>query len=364
MFKKLFNLIIFSSLIFLGSCIEKHEAPDEPIKKPATPVRRTVLVYMEGRNNLYSAADDDLAEMRRAKLPDDCRLLVYRSVRGEDSPRLIEISNGSDDTLVEYPAGTSALEVEQMEKVINDAREFAPAGEFGIVLWSHSSGWRQKSPSLSRGYGLEDSWKIMSITDLATALNGKGLDFLFFDTCFMGSVEVAYELRNAAPLMVASVCEVPTDGMPYDKTIPHLFDNDIVSGLSKAIDATVDYYEESRSTRCPSTLSLIDLSKIGAIAEHMHPVIANPVEEEIQRFAVSTTYANLFFDLGQYVGALGGDSQVVSDAIIHERHTSYPIWGTLPLEHCSGLSVFIPSKDKTYESYGYNTLEWARFFNL
>ena len=41
------------------------------------------------------------------------------------------------------------------------------------------------------------------------------MDFIIFDACFMGSVEVAYELRDVCDKIVASPTEVIAEGMDY-----------------------------------------------------------------------------------------------------------------------------------------------------
>lgn len=326
-----------------------------------------MLVYIEAHNNLYTAALNDIAEMRRSAIPADCRLLVYRSIRGEDHPTLTEVYAGADSVLVNYPAGTSAIKPEQMVRVITDMKRVAPADEYGMVLWSHSSGWRQKMPQkATRGYGMENG-KLMSISTLGAALRGHGLSFIFFDTCYMGSAEVAYELRDVASWMVASVCEVPTPGMPYDKTVPRLFDKDVVRGLRDAVDITVNSYRATPSELCPSTLSLIDLTAMGQVADEVKRVISNPLPDDFQPqcYSVTTPYKYMFFDLGEYIEALGGDPAVVSKAVVHESHTDM-IWGRIPIERCSGLSVFIPGIDGVYDysAYDYSTLEWARYLDL
>lgn len=363
MFKKLVIPLILAALVLAGC---NREEPVSEAKEPVK-VRRTVLVYMEGRNNLHSAAISDLNEMRQANIPEDCRLIVYRSISGDDKPVLMEIKQGKDSVMITYPAEAMATDPEQLRTVLADVKRRAPSDELGIVFWSHSSGWRQKAPMLSRGYGLEYSSHQMSITDLASALEGQGLDFIFFDTCYMGCVEVAYELRHAATRMVASVCEVPTDGMPYTQTVPFLFDANTDEGLKNAIDATVDHYTETRATSCPSTLSLIDLTLMQSVADATKAVITNDLPENFQpqSFSISSPYRELFFDLGQYVEALGGNAEeVIGDAVIHERHTPYKVWNILSINHCSGLTTGIPSMNPSlYEKHQYSTLEWAKYMN-
>lgn len=340
----------------LAGC-EKYEAPEPDC-------RRMVLVYMEASNSLSGSATSDINEMLSAKIPADCRLLVYLSAYGS-APQLLEIKNGRRVVLATYPEETSAVDPAQMTRVIAEARRIAPSREAGLVLWSHSSGWQQTSLK-ARAYGLENSSRQMSVSDLAMAVANQGLDFIVFDTCYMGCVEVAYELRHAARYMVASVCEVPTDGMPYQLTLPALFDADMAGGLCRAVDVNVDYYLPRPKGTCPSTLSVIDLSAMDALADAVKECPAElPADYEPQVFSVSRPFRYLFFDLGQYLAAAGGDTDALDRAVIHERHTS-SIWGVISLDHCSGLSVYLPqfAEGYDYDSHGYSSLEWAKYLNL
>ncbi|MCM1310044.1 MAG: clostripain-related cysteine peptidase [Bacteroides sp.] len=361
MFKKfLLALLVAAAGLSLTSCNEEQETAK---------TRRTLLVYIEGRNNLSSAAKADLEEMHQALVPADCRLLVYRSISGDDHPVLMEIVNGKDFIITNYDAEAMATDPEHMRRVMRDMERNAPSDEYGVIFWSHSSGWRQKSPSITRGYGLEYSSQQMSITDMADVLKDFNFDFIFFDTCYMGCVEVAYELRNVARRMVASVCEVPTEGMPYNLTIPHFFNTNTDLGLKAVIDITVNYYATVNSNKpssCPSTLSLINLSKLDDVALEVKRVINNPLPGgSYQNFSISAPYKDLFFDLEQYIEALGGDISVLSNAVIYERHTSYPIWGKVNINRCCGLTVYIPlSPLQNYKLYDYNTLSWAKYLNL
>lgn len=334
--------------------------------EPIAEVRRTILVYMEARNSLGAAGNSasDLEEMGLARIPSDCRLLVYRS-ESSGAPALVEVKGGRQKTLKTYPAEASAVDPEQMMTVLADVKQLAPADDYGLIMWSHSSGWQQTSRR-SRGFGLEDSARTMSVSDLASALAVIDWEFIYFDTCYMACVEVAYELRHAAHYLVGSVCEVPADGMAYDQTLPFLFSAGTVEGLRRAIDITADGYLSLSNSLCPVTLSLIDLSRLDNLAltvkQNQKPL---PVGYSPQRFSTSSPYRYLFFDLGQYMEAIGADMEALDLAVIHERHSPL-IWGVLPMNHCSGLSVYLPELSGSgydYSSYGYDTLDWYRFLN-
>ncbi len=351
----LLNLLITIALLVTTTSCERYIAPD-------ITVRRTVLIYMEARNTLSGTSHVDISEMKLASIPSDCRVLVYHSANGT-APQLFEIINGREVVRKLYPDDTAATNPEQLRSVITTVQSIAPAKEYGLVLWSHSSGWQQ-SMNKVRGFGYENSREQISVSDLADAIEGLNLDFLVFDTCYMGCVEVAYELRNAAHYMVSSVCEVPGDGMPYDQTLSELLREDMVQGLKNAIDITVTSYLGTNG--CPSTLSLIDLTQLDALALAVKNATGTlPEDYTPQVFSISSPYRYLFYDFGQYFDAIGGDESAKNNAILHERHTAY-VWGQIPLTHCSGLSVYLPqfSPGYNYESYGYSSLEWPQFLNL
>lgn len=361
------NRYFLSLILFLIALTGCDRSTRSYLPEPAAPVDRVVLVYMEARNNLSGEALEDIDEMRRAAIPEGNRLLVYRSRSGDPFPALIEIFQGGDSVLKTYADTVRATDPAQMARVIADVHTLAPSREFGMVFWSHASGWRQKTaPALdSRAFGFELGTS-MTITELADALGRAGkIDYLFFDCCYMGCAEVAYELRRSARYFVASVCEVPGGGMPYHLTVPELFNPSMAEGLKNAIDLNVDYYLNDPSERCPSTLALVDLSKMDELIDSVKPTIDGTVSPGFywQRFSRNEPYRYMFTDLGQYMDTFGGT--IPDGVILHERHTD-SVWGSISLSYCCGLSVFYPDfpngKDYTYK--GYDTLEWAKYLNL
>lgn len=354
------------ALLFALSVLVSCSNTSEPVEEAS---RRVVLVYMEAKNNLAPNATDDLIEMFRATVPDSCRLLVFLSTYDGNAPRLMEVENGELVSLLEYEKNTSAVDPKQLKRVLADAARLAPAKERGLVFWSHAFGWQQ-SARRSRAFGWENSTHTMSNTELAVALEGADLDYIYFDACFMGSAEVAYELRRAADYMVASPAEMPGNGMPYDLTIPALFAKNIPAGLIEAIDIVADYYDENPgdANGCPRTLALIDLKKMEPLAAETKRIVAlgnSPAEGFVpQQYALPTgSYGNRFFDLEHWADAVGADAlwhNALNDAVIHERHSPM-IWNKVPLVNCCGMSVFIPNEDYGLNSFGYSTLQWPQF---
>ena len=63
----------------------------------------------------------------------------------------------------------------------------------------------------------------MNVTTLARVLEDENFSFIYFDCCFMMSVETLYEMRNTAPVIAGSVTELPVDGMPYHLNLSSFF---------------------------------------------------------------------------------------------------------------------------------------------
>lgn len=334
-------------------------------EEPEPDPRRTILVYMAARNNLSTFARQDINEMLRADIPSDCHLVVFRSLPGDVSD-LIEIYDGKIEVLKTYDEGVVGADAETLKEVLADVRIYAPARENGVIFWSHSTGWKgaQRVAPAARTFGIEGGQQI-EIPALAAALQTvPKLDFVFFDSCYMGCVEVAYELRHAADYMVASVCEVPIEGMPYDRTLPHLFAENLTDGLQLAIDTNVDYYLNETSESCPSTMSLIDLSTMDALAAAAAPILTNRGEpkEDFQYFSVSSSFMNYFVDLRQYMEQISTDDEALEAfiaaldrTVLHEHHTKW-IWNRLPILTCCGLSI---NPDPSATAYGYQSLSWT-----
>lgn len=378
---KLIFLLLAACL--LAACSSSsHNAPDP---EPEPDNVSTILVYMVANNNLGSSRYDyaDLAEMQVAAsaghLNGGNRLLVYHSpYRG--TPVLKEVKrSGNIDTLAVYDDSELSVSVARMQRVIADAKAAAPAPKFGMVLWSHASGWlqdgiaetdeAQDAPARSAvaySYGLEGG-KRMNITSLQKAMEGEGLDFVYFDCCYMGSVETLYQLRSVAPVMIAAPTEVPVKGMPYHSTLQHLFKGDYVA----AARATYEYYDSVYTAyECPVSVTVVNTDKLPALAAATRAIYeqaAKPMPNGYtpQAFCLRPYY---YYDFADYAKALSADldpalwqkwSVCLDDAVAYKAAEN-SIWGEFPLTRFGGLSTYIFSgeTDSYLNSKNYRELDW------
>ncbi len=371
-FFRILSLFIVPLLFF--SC-KDDKAQDEPdIQAP-----RTVLVYMVAANTLgdgsingvkydYRDIDEMLAAAESADKK-EANILVYHSPNNE-TPSLKLITTSGIQVLKEYDPSPYSVTAARMKEVFNDMRTYAPASKYGLVLWSHASGWmfnNNTAPESGRSWGI-DRRKEMSIPNLAKAVRGEGFDYIYFDCCLMGNIETLYELRGCADFIVASPTETPLDGMPYDQNIPMLASSN--PDLAGAAGNTFRFYNEQPSHVNRSiAISVYDMSKIDRLATALRAIYMTnmrmPSGFAPQEYCDIYAYRRKFYDVAHYASSLVDDAtlkeelnQALDEFVIYKANTEY-MWSSLPLNNCNGLSTFIYTDSNTdADRYNYRELQW------
>lgn len=242
-------------LAVLSACEdEKYESPGIPnsietrLPKQSEVANgsRTVLVYMVAENSLSSFVSADLAEMKEGLESVDVtrnNLLIY--IDDYSTPRLIRLGKDKkgqvvEETLVKYKE-QSSVDVSVMRNVLQTTFKYYPAKSYGIAFWSHGEGWVPASSTSSTRWFGQDNNRNMNISDLYEVLkDAPHFDYIFFDACFMESVEVAYELRDCGDYLISSPTEIPGPGAPYQDVVPAMFAKGNVS--VKIADAYYNHY--------------------------------------------------------------------------------------------------------------------------
>jgi len=373
---KYLQLLISALVIAVFASCSDSNPTDEPQEPTGT--TRTLLVYMVAGNDLGSSGldDDDIKEMMQAAKKGDfgnSRLLVYHApYNGEVQLKEVK-PDGSISVLQSYgTVSGESVTIARMQQVIADMKKHAPARDYGLVLWSHASGWIadgvQEPSAKHRSYG-QDRGRKMNVTSLASALDGAGFSFIYFDCCFMGAVEVMYEMRNVAKTAVVSAAEVALPGMPYHLSLEPLMSED--AGLVEAARRTYEYYEgQSTQYDRSCTIAVVDLTAMAGLASATRAVYAAapaPVPDgyEKKRFCNRSPYKNYYFDFADYVDALTAGNPAAQSAwhaafdkaVIYKAQTAYFQSNVNLSVHC-GLSTYIfDDADGTTQS-GYNSSSW------
>ncbi len=258
----------------------------------------TVMVYMCADNGMNEQSYRDIAEMMEIGSNERVEILVQLdNARWDSNPGVKRylIEKGSLVLL----ENLGELDMADPYTLINFARfikDSYPAKHYLLVLWDHGTGWRDpSSPQRSIIYDETDG-NSMSIPqgELYQALSGvrdvlgRKIDVLGFDGCEMGMIEIAYDIKEFASIMLASEDLIPYDGYPYDKIISILSSNPKISPYDFAGDAVRMYIQTYKEISIPCTFSAIDLERIEKVEEVLRDLckgsIPKDIREKVQTF--------------------------------------------------------------------------------
>ena len=235
--KRIFYLLgIALSIMVLTSCTDDIPKPGEKL------TGNTVIVYMGAENSLQSFSNNDLYEMKMGAedIPQDCQVVVYRDA--ELKPAIYHITRKGTTIWKEYENDMDSADPATMKSVLKDIAKGFPSQKYSLVLWSHGSGWiddTRNSRAIivdnnSNTYSDLGHWlNINELSDILTAL--PHLEYIFFDACYMQSVEVASHLYNYASYIIGSPTEIPGEGAPYHlimKALCQANPQDIIEGYA------------------------------------------------------------------------------------------------------------------------------------
>jgi len=354
-------------ILLLQSCNKKHEVLEEleelkeEIPKEDEPVSRTIFVYMAADNDLSDDAYIDLEEMQRGFAEKGANLVVFIDP-ADDVPQIWEIMPGGSNTVKVYPEFNSADAV-KMGQVLSEMINMYPADESGLILWSHGTSWLPSGSRL-RSFG-RDNGKQMNISDLANNLPAH-FDFIMFDACLMGSVEVAYELKDKADYIIASSTETIYEGIPYDLMIPELLQTKI--DFNAVAQSYFDYYNAQDGVYRSATISVIETRYLPELACSLKQLFENNTVN-LQTFdRTSVQRLDVFeeqyvFDLSDFVDKLfpeanKTDFKAQLNGIVRYKNHTPQFLTEYDINTYCGLSCYIPHPARNDLTAYYKTLKW------
>ena len=263
-------------------------------------------------------------------------------------------------TLVEELELASMAKHTTLSDFIQWGAKYYPAEKYMLTLWDHGGG---SATGLIADELHDDA--IMSLEGLNRALKNGGVHFnlLMTDTCLMASLETAQAVAPYADYLAASEETLPGLGSNYEEWLQCLYDEPECgpARLGRTVcDATQILYAEGDNDLYSKSLtfSLIDLSKIDAVADAFNALMKEvvsliPDPEAFGEYlnAVSTTdrfMATEMWDLYDLArrAMKGGISKetgiavenAVDDAVLYSIRQAYH-------PYCHGLSVYMQYSD-------------------
>lgn len=393
--------------------------------------RSVLLLYSAGFNSLSTYLKEDIEdELMTGYIPGNGRmenvLLVFskltsspRNYEVQTAPALFRLykdvrGNVVSDTLRTWPVGTRAVDAEVVRDVLTFVREAFPAKGYGMIFSSHATGWvadgyysdpyhfdgggddfwnaprkpyryREvndgswpdvKSVGQEYANGTSESYEI-NLEDFAAAIPYK-LDYLIFDACLMGGVEVAWALRDKVPLIAFSQTEILAQGMPY-KTLGNTLIGPAGPNVLQVCKDYFDQYSAQGGSSRSATISLVNTERIEALAEVCAPLfekyasaIAALKRADVQCFGrpVNGVDHPWFFDLRDLLVKAGADEDdmaefdaALGDVVLYSAHT--PSFLNIIVNTDCGLSMYLPSVGSEYlDNFYRSSISWNEAVSL
>lgn len=391
--------------------------------------RNVLLLYSAGFNSISDYLKEDIQDLMKGDLPSDSRmkdvLLVYSHLPSRKNaysepnpPVLMRVYQGHagevvTDTLVRYHDSVHSADPVQLNAVLTYVKENFSAKTYGMIFSSHATGYLpagyysnpgeymydQSSAMMGRqGYrkshrgvpyvepehdpslpmvksigqdqvgtpGNYLSFEIQ-LEDFAEALP-MYMDYILFDACLMGGVEVAYELAGRCGLVGFSQTEVLAEGFDYKAIPTHLLNGGTPDPQAVCEDYFQQYAVQSGINQS-ATISLVDCSAMEPLAvkcaelfEKYRAEITILEPAKVQRYYRGSYH--WFYDMVDIVEEAGADKEEIMalkeavDACVRYRNATPSFMDSFAIKDYSGLSMYLPCNGSDELDKYYRTLKW------
>lgn len=346
----------------------------------------TVLVFLNADNDLETYGILNMNQMEKVGSTSRMKVVVqmdrspgYDSSNGNwTTTRRYLITKDNDPNIINSQMLEDMGEVDMgdpatLREFIRWGQENYPATNYCLVIWNHGSGWRSASaysPMITKDVSFDDTSNTsIKITDLPYALSGatQPIDIIAFDASLMQMLEVAYELRNSARLMVGSEDSPPGDGYVYDRWLSKLAASPGM-GATELGTVIAQEYVNSYVGRYPVTQSVVELGNISKVAKAADDFAAAVIPHATSNSAALRTarinaqsYSSDYFNYKDLVDYASMVNQLIPDAnisaaykqlqaamasaVIYEKHTEDNV------ARSHGLSVYVPPANNYISRY-------------
>ncbi|MEI8307876.1 MAG: clostripain-related cysteine peptidase [Chloroflexales bacterium] len=343
----------------------------------------TVMVYLDGDNNLEADALADFAEMAKVGSNDSIKIVVQFD-RVQSREAWDDTSAGDWDSTKRFlvgkdmrPTPGNALE-DLGEQNMGDPTVLAdfvawgvttyPAQHYALIIWDHGGSWL--------GLASDDTDQDqLNLPELSAALEtarqktGFGtLDLIGFDACLMAQLDVLMAIEPYAHVAVASAELEPRQGWAWDTWLESLAADPSQDALTIApviVQTYIDSYQSVHENDV--TLSAFDLRKLPALTQQVDRLAQAMLADMRGSYTAigqARSYVDVYapayseqfnsVDLGQFAGLLpeqGAKGEVAAAAAdLGNALTQARIANGTGSYHAkvSGLSIYFPQLAELY----------------
>lgn len=202
-------IILLGAISALSACSDNLDFPEAE--------GNVAIVYWMGDNSLSSNAQEDIDELVRGKdnIPVNSKIIIYADMINTN-PVIYQLD--AQNGLQIWKEFTKEQDCTDSLTMLNNLREIVkafPAKNYGLTFGAHGTGMGIKQRrALGPDQSNKENW--MNVPTLRGVLEHlPHMKYVFFDVCFMQSIEVVYELRKVTDWVIGSPAEIPASGAPY-----------------------------------------------------------------------------------------------------------------------------------------------------
>jgi len=349
----------------------------------------TIMVYLDGDNNLEGNAIDDFLEMSNVGSSSEVNIVVQFD-RWDGSPNPADdtrygdwtgcerflVTSGMTPTLAESDMSLGEVNMGDPQTLVDfgdSAILNFPANHYALVLWDHGGQWTGLCNDDSSGDVLTMSELSTALDTIVTDNSMSSIDIVWFDACLMASIEVADQISPYCDYMVGSEDLEPGTGANYDLTLSALVADPLMTPQDLAAQVVSDFiysyddtpetgYEEADVTQSASYMSYVHalVDSVDALATELETNMSALVNyvmdcwEMAERYPSDPYYHPMkyvdLYDLAsgmaQYVPS--GEVRTLAEAVmdaVNATILSYGFWdapGGGTIENAHGLTVYFP----------------------
>lgn len=189
----------------------------------------TILVFLNGNNNLDSFGKEDMNEMEKVGSTERINVVAQWASYSTRKTQRVFVQKDTNVNTVTSPVleNMGLVDMGSVDELIAFVKwgvEKYPAKHYLIDIWNHGNGWQKNNiQTIFKDISYDDfSGNRITTEELGSSMAeiksiiGHNVDILGFDACLMAMAEVSGEVMDSVDFTVGSEDLEPGDGWPYD----------------------------------------------------------------------------------------------------------------------------------------------------
>ena len=344
----------------------------------------TIMVFVNGKNNLEEYALTDMNEMEMVGSSDKVNIVTevgriagYDTTDGDwISTHRYLVQKDSDMTKVASPVlqdlgKTDMGDYNSVIAFVNWAKTNYPARKYMLIIWNHGSGWdKSVEAGVTKGISYDDETdNHITTPQMGQIFKAVGkIDVYGSDACLMQMPEVVYEIKDNVSYVVGSEETEPGDGYTYNDFLAPVIAKPAMTPeeLGKvAVAAYSDHYQKVKQTYTQSLVNTSAMVQFAAVMSDFATAMINSNDKatvkasiaKAQAYEVSDNHDIAHFATLMAAASKDANVKAKAQAVANYVKNNLVVYSRqYGLNGSTGIAGYMPGY---YYNSDYNNLAWA-----